>query len=100
MIRISTYSPKERDWFYGVIGNLAHLITSNGVNAIVDATANKRIYRDNTRKKITRFLEVYIKCPIEICRERDAKGIYRMAQEGKLKSVPGFQETYEEPLAP
>ncbi len=94
------YSAKERDWFYEVIGKLAHLLTSNGVNVIIDATANKRKYRDNARACIPRFLEIYIKCPIEICKKRDAKGIYRMAEEGKAQAVPEIQEPYEEPTAP
>jgi adenylylsulfate kinase len=94
------YSTNERDWFYGVLGKLAQLLTSNGVNVIVDATANKRKYRDNLRSAIPKFLEVYVKCPIEICQQRDVKGIYRMAQEGKLQSVPGIQDPYEEPHTP
>ncbi len=96
----ANYSGKERDWFYGVLGKLAHLLTSNGVNVIIDATANKRKYRDNARVCISRFLEIYIKCPIEICQKRDTKNIYRKAQEGKINSVPGIQEPYEEPTAP
>jgi adenylylsulfate kinase len=93
------YSAKERDWIYSVLGRLAHLLTSNGVNVIIDATANKREYRDSTRASIDKFLEIYARCPIEICQQRDAKGIYRKAQEGKTHSVPGIQEPYEEPNA-
>jgi len=93
------YSAEERDWFYDALGKLAHLLTSNGVNVIIDATANKRKYRDSTRASIPRFLEIYTKCPIEICQNRDVKGIYRKAQKGKAKSVPGIQEQYEEPMA-
>lgn len=96
----ANYSAKERDWFYAVLGKLAHLLTSNGVNIIIDATANKREYRDNARASISNFLEIYVKCPIEICQKRDAKGIYRKAQEGKTHSVPGIHEPYEEPMAP
>jgi adenylylsulfate kinase len=100
LIADSTYSSEERDRFYDVLGNLAHLITSNGVNVIIDATANRRVYRENAKARIPKFLEVYIKCPIEICRKRDTKGIYRMAQEGTADSVPGIQDPYEEPAAP
>jgi adenylylsulfate kinase len=94
------YSANERDWFYEMLGKLAHLLTMNGVNVIIDATANKRAYRDNARASIPRFLEIYIKCPIEVCQKRDTKGIYLMAKEGKAHAVPGIQEPYEEPTTP
>lgn len=94
------YSPEERDWFYEVLRRLAQLLTSNSVNVIIDATGNKGQYRDNARSCISRFLEIYIKCPIEVCKKRDPKGIYRMAQQGKAKSVPGIQNPYEEPKGP
>lgn len=94
------YSSEERDWFYEVLGKLAHLLTSNGVNVMIDATANKSQYRDKARASISRFLEIYVKCPIEICQQRDTKGIYRKAQEGKVQSVPGIQDPYEEPTTP
>ena len=94
------YSAQERDWIYGILVKLAHLLTSNGVNVIIDATANKREHRDNARASIANFMEIYVKCPIEICQKRDVKGIYRKAQEGKTHSVPGIHEPYEEPMAP
>ena len=73
------------------------LLTQNGVNVIFDATASKRRWRRAARGLINDFLQVYIRCPLEVCRERDLKGIYRKAETGEAKYFPGAQEEYEEP---
>ena len=67
---------------------------------IFDATANKRAYRDYARALIPRFVEVYVTCPLEICMQRDPKGIYGSAVAGKTSTVPGIQAAYEPPLNP
>ncbi|MEM2882643.1 MAG: adenylyl-sulfate kinase, partial [Candidatus Bathyarchaeia archaeon] len=95
-----TYSQGERDLFYGIMAYIGRLLTDNGVNVIFDATANKRAYRDRARREIGRFMEVYVKCPLRVCMERDAKGIYRMGVEGSASNVPGLQADYEEPIEP
>lgn len=95
-----TYSLEERDWFYSVIVYLAELLSKNGVNVIIDATGNKRRYRDEARRRLKYFMEVYLKCPLEVCMKRDVKGIYKLAIEGRSSTVPGIQDPYEEPIRP
>lgn len=95
-----TYSQGERDLFYGIMAYIGKLLTDNGVNVIFDATANRRAYRDRARRTIGRFMEVYVKCPLRVCMERDAKGIYRRGVEGAAANVPGLQADYEEPIEP
>ena len=95
-----TYSPEERDNFYNVMVYAGELLIRNGANIIFDATANKRLYRDKARGAITNFVEVYVKCPLSVCMQRDPKGIYKKAKEGGANTVPGLQELYEEPLNP
>ena len=46
------------------------------------------------------FLEIYVKCSLDICESRDVKGLYRLARAGKLKSFTGISSPYEEPLDP
>jgi adenylylsulfate kinase len=92
-----TYSPEEREIFYNSLVYIGVLLTRNGINVIFDATANRRRWRRAARGLIDRFLQVYIRCPIEVCRERDGKGIYRKAEAGEAQYVPGVQEEYEEP---
>jgi adenylylsulfate kinase len=94
------YSPEERDLFYTSLVYIGELLTLNGVNIIFDATANKRRWRNEAKKKILRFMEVYINTPLEVCKIRDPKGIYVAAETGKAIYVPGEQEIYEEPESP
>jgi len=96
----ATYSPDERDRFYHMMVRIGELITQRGVNVIFDATANRRAYRDEARALIPRFAEVYVQCPLEVCRERDPKEIYLRAATGETTSVPGLQIPYEAPVRP
>ena len=94
------YSPEERDWFYAMITFSAELLTANGVNCVIAATASRRAYREAARKRIDRFAEVYVDCPPAVCRERDAKGLWKQAQQGEITSLPGMNAPYEPPEAP
>ena len=96
----ATYSPEERDRFYHTMAMLGELITQNGVNVIFDATANRLAYRDYARTLIPKFVETYVRCPLELCMKRDPKGIYERARSGTAVTVPGPQSAYEQPLAP
>ena len=95
-----TYSEQERDAFYRAMAVTGQLLVEHGVAVIFDATANRRIYRDRARREIARFVEVYVECPLSVCRERDTKGIYRTAQQGAASTVPGLQVDYEPPEHP
>lgn len=92
-----SYSTEERNLFYRNLMLLGQVLVRQGVNVIFDATANKRAYRDNARSAIPKFVEVYVSCPLEICRQRDAKGLYADAASGKTRTAPGVQEPYEPP---
>jgi len=103
------YSLEERDTVYRTLVYIAYLLTANGTNVIIDATGNRRSYRDEARRQIPRFIEVYLECPLEICVEREVKRvnthnapsrIYSKAFEGKAPTVPGVGEPYEPPLKP
>ena len=95
-----TYSEAERDWFYTVIAQLAALLAKSGVNILIAATANRARYRWQARQQIARFAEVYVKCSLEICQERDPKGIYRRAATGDAEKVPGIGAAFEAPESP
>ena len=104
-----TYSLEERDMVYSTLVYVARLLTQNGVNAIIDATGNLRRYRENAREHIPKFVEVYLKCPLRVCMEREAKRgktyrapnqIYARALEGEASTVPGVGQPYEPPLDP
>jgi len=104
-----TYSTEERDNVYATLVFIAKLLTENGVNTIIDATGNLRRYRENARRQISRFIEVYVKCPLKICIQRETKRgktfhapkkIYERAIKGETSTVPGIGAPYEEPLNP
>lgn len=94
------YSDAERDWFYSVIAYLAAWLANSGVNVLVAATAHRRRYREEARRQIGRFAEVYVQCPVAVCRERDSKGLYRRFEAGQVENVPGLDVPYEPPRAP
>jgi adenylylsulfate kinase len=95
-----TYSPEEREWFHQVVAFIARLLTQNGVNVLIAATANRRRYRDHARQVIERFAEIYVKCSLDTCMARDEKGVYEKAMAGRATTVPGLQVPYEPPLDP
>lgn len=95
-----TYSQAERDQFYRSLAYMGHLLTRNGVNVIMAATAHRQQYRDAARESIKAFYEVYLQCPLATCRERDPKRIYARAEAGEITRVPGIQIPYEAPVAP
>lgn len=95
-----TYAPEERDWFYGVIIFLAELLTANGVNVLIAATAHRRAYREEARKKIRDFVEVFVDCPSAVCRQRDSKGLWAKADSGQFSALPGEGVPYEPPENP
>lgn len=95
-----TYGPEERDRFYRALALFGELVTRKGIHAVIDATANKRAYRERARTLIPKFVEVYVECPLEVCMQRDPKGIYAQAALQKASTVPGLQSVYEPPLHP
>jgi adenylylsulfate kinase len=94
------FSREDRDTNIKRIGFVCGLLTRNGVVCISAAIAPYRDARDWARKEIGNFVEVYVKCPLEVCRQRDVKGLYKLVDEGKIKNFTGVDDPYEEPLYP
>jgi adenylylsulfate kinase len=94
------YDEKERETFYRQMIYVGALLVRHGVPVIFDATANRRVWREEARRAIPRFVEVYVNSALEVCMARDPKGIYRMARQGEAFSVPGLQSAYEAPERP
>ena len=82
------------------IGFVAELLTRNGVIVLVSAISPDRALRDEMRRRIGNFVEVYVHAPLEICEQRDVKGIYHRARMRQLQHVTGLDDPYEPPLAP
>ena len=94
------FSKQDRDINIQRIAFVCKLLTRNGVACISAAISPYREARDNARREIENFVEVYVKCPLEICVERDVKGLYKKALKGEIPGFPGVSDPYEEPLNP
>jgi adenylylsulfate kinase len=94
------FSREDRNTNIQRIAFVCSLLTRNGVISIAAAISPYQEAREWARKEIENFVEVYIKCPIEVCRKRDVKGLYKLADEGKLKGFTGVDDPYEEPEHP
>ncbi|HEU4364964.1 MAG TPA: adenylyl-sulfate kinase [Candidatus Krumholzibacteria bacterium] len=94
------FSKEDRDTNIRRIGFVAKLLSRNGTVAITAAISPYRDVRDEMRRAIGRFVEVYVKCPIEVLTERDVKGLYRKALAGEIKHFTGIDDPYEPPLKP
>lgn len=94
------FSREDRDTNIKRIAFVCSLLTRNGVACISAAISPYRDTRDWARREIGNFVEVYVKCPIEVCRQRDVKGLYKLAYEGKIKEFTGVSDPYEEPVHP
>lgn len=95
-----TYSEEERSTFYVAMLHIGLLLINHGVPVLFDATANRRVYRNNARAEIPRFIEVFVDCPLDVAMARDPKGIYRRGLSGSDPRVPGLGVEYEAPLNP
>ncbi len=94
------FSREDRDTNIRRIAFVSKLLTRNGVAVIVAAISPYRNIRDEARAEIERFVEVFVKCPIETCVKRDVKGLYKRAMAGEIPAFTGVSDPYEEPLAP
>ena len=94
------FSREDRDNNIKRIAFVCNLLTRNGIINIAAAIAPYREARDWARREIGNFVEVYVKCPLEVCRERDVKGLYKLVDEGKIKNFTGVDDPYEEPVHP
>ncbi|MBD3267646.1 adenylyl-sulfate kinase [bacterium] len=94
------FSKEDRDINIRRIGFVCNLLTRNGVGAIAAAISPYKAVRNENRQLIGDFVEVYVKCPLEVCEERDVKGLYKKARAGEIKEFTGVSDPYEAPDNP
>ena len=82
------------------IGFVANLLARNGVAVIVSAISPYKEARDQVRRRIIDFVEVFVDAPLEVCAERDVKGLYAKAYSGEIPQFTGVSDPYEPPAAP
>jgi adenylylsulfate kinase len=94
------FSKEDRDTNIRRIAFVCKLLTRNGVAVIAAAISPYRDVREEARREIGNFVEVYVRCPLEVCIQRDVKGLYQKALRGEIPNFTGISDPYEEPLAP
>lgn len=94
------YSKEDREENIRRIGFVAQLLTRNGVIVLVAVISPYREIREEVKKRIRDFIEVYVNAPLEVCEQRDPKGLYKKARAGELRNFTGIDDPYEPPLHP
>lgn len=94
------FSKEDRDENIRRIGFVADLLTQHGAVTIVSAISPYRNLREEIRQRIGNFIEVYVNAPLDVCEQRDVKGLYKKARAGQIKQFTGIDDPYEPPLAP
>jgi len=98
------FSPEDREENIRRIGEVAKLFADTGVLTFTSFISPYRKDRDQARKIHEEaglpFIEVFVSAPLEVCEQRDPKGLYQKAREGKIPEFTGISAPYEEPLKP
>ena len=95
------FSKEDRDTNIRRIAFVANLLSRNGVPVITAAISPYREIRDEARQMMDgRFIETYIKASVEVCEDRDVKGLYAKARSGEIKEFTGVSDPYEPPVNP
>jgi len=92
------FSQKDRDENVRRIGFVAQLLASHGVIVLVAAISPYRSVRQEVRENSPNFIEVYVNAPLEICEQRDPKGLYKLARNKQISSFTGVDDPYQPPL--
>ncbi len=96
------FSKEDRDVNIRRMGYVAAEIVRHGGAILCAAVSPYRATRNECRSLVgeTRFIEVFVNTPLEVCEARDTKGLYRLARAGKIKNFTGINDPYEVPLDP
>ncbi len=91
---------EERTTVVRRLGFVANLLTRNGVAALVPCISPYKQGREENRRAIARYVEVYVDCPTERLIERDSTGRYKKALNGEIPNFIGITAPYEPPTSP
>jgi adenylylsulfate kinase len=94
------FSRDDREENIRRIGFLCELLSRNGVIAIAAVISPYRASREEVRARTVNFIEVYMRCPVEVLIQRDVKGLYKRALAGEIPHFTGISDPYEPPVAP
>ncbi len=94
------FSEEARKMHNRVVIHMAKLLSRNEVVAIISLISPYRETRNYARQELSKFIEVYLRCPLDVRIQRDPKGLYTKAIRGEIKGLTGYDGVYEEPENP
>ena len=94
------FTKEDRERHLRRVIYLSKLLARNGVIVIATFVSPYRAIREEARKNIENFIEIYVKASIDTVIKRDPKGLYKRALKGEIKHMTGIDDPYEEPLNP
>ncbi len=96
------FSAEDREENIRRIGEVAKLFVDAGIITLTAFISPYRKDRNFVRSIVEdgEFIEIYVKCPLEVCEQRDVKGLYKKARAGIIKNFTGIDDPYEEPENP
>ncbi len=96
------FSPEDRKENLRRIAEVAKLFVDAGVIVLASFISPLEKDRELIKSRFQKdeFIEVYVKCPVEVCEARDPKGMYKKAKAGIIKGYTGVDAPYEEPISP
>jgi len=92
------FSKEDRDKNIERVTFVAKLLSRNGVGVVCSFISPYQSVRDMVRAETTNFIEVFVHAPLEVCVERDVKGMYAKAFAGEIENFTGVSDPYEEPV--
>lgn len=95
-----SFSREDRIRHLERVAFVVELLNKNGATVLCSIISPYRKAREYCRNQVTNYIEVYVKCPLEVLVQRDSKGLYQKAAAGTLKNFTGVSDPYEEPLQP
>jgi adenylyl-sulfate kinase len=94
------FSKEDRDKNIERVAFVAKLLSRNGVGVVCSFISPYQAQRDMVRSETTNFIEVFVHAPLEVCAERDVKGMYKKAMAGEIPNFTGVSDPYEAPENP
>jgi len=97
------FTREDRERHLRRVAYVSKLLARNGVVVIASFVSPYRKIRDEVRKIVEKdapFIEIYVRCPLEVAMERDPKGLYKRALAGEIKNFTGIDDPFEEPENP
>ena len=95
------YTRKDREFHARRVSYVARMLARNDVAVLVAMITPYETSRQAARSGVgERYVEVWLNCPVEVCRTRDPKGLYERSRTGGMPKLTGVDDPFEEPLAP